>query len=343
MVQAVKSIALKAAQIASIPASSLRQFPPKEVVYNAGAGAPVFNAEAWSNLQQPPVSALTAFAHRIGLANVIQKPQEILQACTHRTYPQFYATHHPNDPPLQSNSNLASLGNSLLGLFATEYVHASYPHLPTRAMKAAISAYVGPLSCSNIAKEMGATPLLRWHRTEVIPTMPVPVTLEGALSTIPRALTALVYQNRSLPHARKFVHAFFLSREVDLRPLLKFSDPKTALARTVSKFERERPISRILKETGRRTNSPIFVVGVYSGVDKLGEGFGSSLKMAEFRAAEDALHRLYLTRTPPHLLTLPSHIFPEGRGSVFKLTKQGEEYVAGEIGVTEVVYASKDR
>jgi large subunit ribosomal protein L44 len=41
--------------------------------------------------------------------------------------------------------------------------------------------------------------------------------------------------------------------------------------------------ARLLKETGRLSNSPVFVVGIYSGADKLGEGFGSSLKMAEYR------------------------------------------------------------
>jgi len=44
-------------------------------------------------------------------------------------------------------------------------------------------------------------------------------------------------------------------------------------------------IPRLLSETGRFSNSPIFVVGVYSGADKLGEGFGASLKMAEYRVS----------------------------------------------------------
>lgn len=65
-----------------------------------------------------------------------------------------------------------------------------------------------------------------------------------ALSSIPRALTALVYQQRSLPSARTFVHSMFLSRQVDLRPMLKFRDPKVSLAETVAKFDREKPVSR---------------------------------------------------------------------------------------------------
>lgn len=44
---------------------------------------------------------------------------------------------------------------------------------------------------------------------------------------------------------------------------------------------------RLLKETGRLSNSPIFVVGIFSGADKLGEGFGSSLRMAEYRVWEN--------------------------------------------------------
>jgi hypothetical protein len=41
---------------------------------------------------------------------------------------------------------------------------------------------------------------------------------------------------------------------------------------------------------------PLFVIGLFSGGQKLGEGYGSSLKMAEWRAAEDSLRRIYLSR-----------------------------------------------
>ena len=65
-----------------------------------------------------------------------------------------------------------------------------------------------------------------------------------ALSSIPRAITALIYQERSLLAARKFVHSFFLSREADIRNMIKFTNPKKALMETVAKFKRERPKSR---------------------------------------------------------------------------------------------------
>lgn len=119
-----------------------------------------------------------------------------------------------------------------------------------------------------------------------------------------------------------------------------------------------------MKETGRFSNSPVYVVGIYSGADQLGEGFGSSLKMAEFRvgpqltfvhffysfflilctqAAEDALHRLYLTRQPSHLIQLPTSTFPEGTGSIFEVQGMGASYSPGEFSDVETLYGSSDR
>lgn len=44
--------------------------------------------------------------------------------------------------------------------------------------------------------------------------------------------------------AKKFAHDYFLSRDIDLRAMIKFANPKKALALTVEKFGRERPVSR---------------------------------------------------------------------------------------------------
>ena len=178
---------------------------------------------------------------------------------------------------------------------------------------------------------------------------------------MPRAITALICQERSLLAARKFVHAFFLSREIDLRGMLKFSDPKKALAEMVLRFNRERPQSRMLKETGRFSSSPVYVVGIYTGSEQLGEGFGSSLKMAEFRvsghvvvcsrarpvdgfslsqkAAEDALHRVYLTRTPDDQLQLPTSTLG---ADLFQDETDGR-YEAAELPAPEIMYASSGR
>ena len=164
MVHAVKSLASKAVQIASVAPSTLPRFPPKEAKLDSQNPQAYFSPETWANLQKPPDSAYTAFIHRIGLGKIITSMDDIHQACTHSSFVPFYSTHYPNEKRPASNANLATLGNSLLGLFATEYLHESYPYIPTRVLKVAVSAYVGPGSCATVAKEMGATTLVRWYR-----------------------------------------------------------------------------------------------------------------------------------------------------------------------------------
>lgn len=277
----------------------------------------------WDAMQPPPNSALVAMAHRIGIAGIFSSSKSkvasiaddeqmallLRQACTHDSFARPHAQMYPDESPPPTNGMLASTGSTLLGLFAVEHLNASFPHLPTRVLKAATNAFVGHQTCANVAQEIGVAPLVRWQR-KPSSTNKAAVTYADALASVPRALTALIYHHRSLAVARKFAHTFFLSRMVDLRSFIKFRDPKLALSFTVEQFGRERPISRLLRESGRASNSPVYVVGIFSGVDKLGEGFGSSLKMAEYRAAEDALHRLYLTRIPADQVTLPTSTFP---------------------------------
>ena len=149
---------------AAVSTAHLTQFPPREAIVRQPGGKVAFDPQSWAALQPPPPSALAAFAHRIGLGSIIASPETIRHACTHKSFVNLHAKYYPSSPAPQTNAHLAALGNSLMGLFASEYLHASYPHLPTRVLKAAVSAHVGPLTCASVAQEMGATPLLRWHR-----------------------------------------------------------------------------------------------------------------------------------------------------------------------------------
>jgi large subunit ribosomal protein L44 len=172
MSHATKRLALTATRLPTIPVSQLKAFPPKDAVAPKPSSSKTadtpnfFDTDVWAALQPPNPSALTAFTHRIGLHKALPSPvQTVQQACTHPSFLLLHSKHRPKEPAPATNGNLAALGNSLLGLFATEYVNTTYPHLPTRVLKAAVSAYVGPTTCASIAQEMGASPLLRWNRT----------------------------------------------------------------------------------------------------------------------------------------------------------------------------------
>lgn len=233
-----------AAKLASVSTAHLPKFPPKDSLFvkREIPKAP-FSPEVWASLQPAPPSALSAFAHRIGLSSILSTPEIVLQTCTHSSFIPMHRQKSPHDPIPATNSQLAPIGNALMGLFATEFIHASYPYLPTRVLKAAVTAHVGPLTCASVAQEMGATPLVRWSRVPGTEFRPG-VQHSDALAAVPRAITALIYQERSLPSARQFVHSYFLSRDIDLRGMIKFLDPKKALLEMVEKLERPRPRSR---------------------------------------------------------------------------------------------------
>ncbi len=168
---AQRKVVNTASKLAHVSSQHLKALPPKHSLLAAsrapgapGAPPAVFDAQSWAASQPPPRSTLAAFAHRIGLGNVLPSTDVIQQACTHPSFLSLHSQQHPNQPLPVTNASLSTLGNSLLGMFATEYVNSSFPHLPTRVLKAAVSAHVGPTTCANLAREMGVTPILRWHR-----------------------------------------------------------------------------------------------------------------------------------------------------------------------------------
>ncbi|GAA5981802.1 hypothetical protein JCM11641_007429 [Rhodosporidiobolus odoratus] len=346
----------------------------------------------YSYTTPPPQSALSAFASRLALstpqgsssslaANLplieqalihesfwdgVRQVQDTLPSPSSSSSTRRFTNFH--DLPLSDsatttpvhahNGPLAAVGNALLGTFASELLLQSFPNLPTRASKAALTLYVGPKSLVQVASaswgvgpsrleralvgredegkvsrkerayghlvggrgggrkvgsEVGAREgaagagLVRWNRKPTSPTKDA-VLFEDALASVARAVVGAIYQTHGLTSARSFVHSHFLSRLVppstttlpspsassDLTPLLKFTQPTRVLSLSLQAHSLPTLRHSLLKESGRLSAHPVFISGAFSGKTKLGEGFGSSIRMSEWRASEDALRRMYL-------------------------------------------------
>ncbi|KAI9696798.1 MAG: hypothetical protein M1836_005160 [Candelina mexicana] len=255
-----------------------------------------------------------------------------------------------------NNASLASLGNDLLGYYASEAIICRYPRLPLTVIFAAMFAYTGPKTLASITREWGvevaAEPggevdpgLLQlkrlkpgeqpvkgggsgrpnekygWRRgmsSRIVyddhfgdvktsldiqerpelgaaPKEEVPgATVEAACTGFVRSVMAAVYLHAGRPAAKAFFQQHFLSRQLDMSALFDFKEPTRDLSRLCAKEGFESPIARRLSETGRNSRHPVFVVGVFSGVDKLGEAAGGSLDEARTRAAVAALKGWYL-------------------------------------------------
>ncbi|KKY37551.1 putative 60s ribosomal protein l3 [Diaporthe ampelina] len=129
--------------------------------------------------------------------------------------------------------------------------------------------------------------------------------------TFVRAVVGAIYTYCGRETARSFIKAHILSRHFDLQKLFSFSQPTRELSRLCAREEFDPPVARLLSETGRLSKTPVFVVGIFSGNDKLGEGAAASLHQARLKAAMSALKAWYLY-SPGEDVRVPSDMLVEG-------------------------------
>lgn len=138
------------------------------------------------------------------------------------------------------------------------------------------------------------------------------VTAEKACTSFVRALLGAIYLHSGRPAAKLFYRDHFMSRQLNMATLFQFRHPTRDLSRLCAREGFQSPVARILSETGRKSRHPVFIVGVFSGNDKLGEGAGSSLDEARTRASVAALKGWYLYS--PLDFRVPSETEEEGAG-----------------------------
>ncbi|KAF9927772.1 hypothetical protein FBU30_002889 [Linnemannia zychae] len=258
-------------------------------------------------IEEPP-AAVAAFAHRLGL-NKLKDQSLIMRVVTHNSYERV---------GVATNERLDFLGAKVLDMFVLEYLHSKYPKMPTKTLQEAVSTYTKSKTLTLMAKEFGVDDVARWTRSK--PDSGNQLTIDTVKTSIVRAIVGALYVDQGPIAARDFIHAHFLSRELALEQFLEIEEPQRYLSFLMKRLGRERPVPRLMAETGRKSKAPVFIVGVYSGTEKIGEGFGSSLKMAEFRANKDALTKYYLEEYKD--FSLPSDT--EIEGAAYRPKKIGD-------------------
>jgi len=124
-------------------------------------------------------------------------------------------------------------------------------------------------------------------------------TSEAAHAHFVRALIGSIYLHSGRAEAKAFIRAHILSRHLPIDKLFVFETATRDLSRLCAREDFEFPVARLLSETGRHSRHPVYVVGIYSGKDKLGEAAGASLDEARMRAAIAALKSWYMYSPVP--------------------------------------------
>ncbi|KHN97896.1 60S ribosomal protein L3 [Metarhizium album ARSEF 1941] len=139
----------------------------------------------------------------------------------------------------------------------------------------------------------------------------IDVLQSDAFASFVHAVVGSIYAHCGREAAKSFVTSHILSRQFDPSTLFEFQLPTRELAMLCAREGFEPPVARLESETGRLSRTPVFVVGIYSGKEKLGEGAGPSLDIARRKASMNSLKAWYLY-SPGNKVRVPSDMMEEG-------------------------------
>ncbi|KAM4064706.1 ribonuclease III [Hirsutella rhossiliensis] len=147
-----------------------------------------------------------------------------------------------------------------------------------------------------------------------------------ATASFVQAVVGSIYTHCGREPAKSFVASHILSRQLDPSALFAFKLPTRELALLCAREGFEAPLARLESETGRLSRTPVYVVGIYSGSEKLGEGSGPSLDIARRKASMNALKAWYLY-SPGNKVRVPSDTMDE----------EAEPWTAPHIDIGEII------
>ena len=235
---------------------------------------------------------LFAFAHRIGYE--LSDLPKLQIALTHHTglWSRSKEEGRGELSSKESNGRLSFLGKALVQYYVAEYLLTTYPNMQVDSLADLQAFLMNTEALVKLADYIGITDLIRCQRRLD------DLRMQRIISRAVFATVACLQVDQGPSAARKFVHELITSKMagVDLHEVIKLQHPRLMLKNILVSQGLPNAESRLLKETGRATHFPTFVVGVYSGERLLGEGCGTSLKRAEREAVVAALHEHFSTQ-----------------------------------------------
>ena len=112
-----------------------------------------------------------------------------------------------------------------------------------------------------------------------------------------------IYEHHGMTEARKFVVKHIITQSVDITAMLQFFDPRLQLVQMVRTGEMHEHSHKVVefKEVGK-DDKRMITARVYVDDELIGEGVGQTRKIAEQKAAQDALNKwfsfYYSAQTP---------------------------------------------
>ncbi|MDF3130053.1 ribonuclease III [Kiritimatiellaeota bacterium B1221] len=228
---------------------------------------------------------LKSFQKHIGYK--FKKRHWLETALTHPSY------RHEVDPDtLMDNQRLEFLGDAVVGLLSAEYLYAIRPKLDEGSMTKFRSMVTSRTGLAALALEWKIGPRLRLGKGEA---QSGGAERESNLADAVEAVIGAVFQDGGMKACRKFFSRHFEPRlaallaEKDIQVIK--DNPKGSLQEFMQQNGKDAPVYRILSEEGP-AHEKIYHAAVLSNGEEIGRGHAPSKRVAEARAAADALEQL---------------------------------------------------
>lgn len=221
---------------------------------------------------------LKDFAKHIGIE--FKNIKNLEQAFVHRSF-----INENVKSGLEHNERLEFLGDAVLELSVTDFLFRKYKGKSEGELTAHRAALVNAVTLSEIAIELGMNEYLFLSKGESKDTGRA---RQSILADAFEAVIGAIYLEHGYKEADEFIQKYLLSKtqEVVKRGLLK--DAKSKVQEKSQEIYGLTPKYKVLKEVGPDHDKK-FIVGIFFGPEKVGEGEGKSKQEAETSAAQKAL------------------------------------------------------
>jgi len=189
---------------------------------------------------------------------------------------------HSSKEPIFHNERLEFLGDAVLELVVAEHLFCKYPHLKEGTLSKLRAMIVSEENLSRCAREVNIEKyLLVGKNQEGIRSQ------NSLLADAYEAVIGAIYLDKGLKEAHRFIVDFLIKEE----EIQEMKDFKSDLQEYTQSLYKSLPEYEVVEKVGPDHRKK-FRVKVKIGKKILGEGWGSSKKRAEKRAAQSAWEKI---------------------------------------------------
>lgn len=212
------------------------------------------------------------------------KNEDLLrQALVHRSY-----LNEHKQFSLDHNERLEFLGDAVLELVVTDYLYKKYEDLPEGELTNLRAAIVRGEMLAQVAKELGMEEFILLSRGEQRGNEKA---RQYILANALEALIGALYLDCGYEAARSFIDSYIVAKLPGVIKRGLHIDNKSKFQELAQEKYRITPTYEVLREEGL-DHAKHFVIGLFLGDRKMGEGSGCSKQEAQQEAAKEALEQM---------------------------------------------------